>query len=304
MDSWTWNRKPNTCQSVARGPPPLTATPCLDFQYESPRPPDDSERVSLAMQLTIYRERSQRSNVVDGATSSNRGRRDIPIGHEYTRVHTWILRFDERLFIDRTIHAPRRPFSHVPGSQEVGKSSFFRPVSVPPPAPSVLGSPPAFLLSLFFFACLFPPRSFARARAVSLPFLGLSDILLPSLSAPSPSPWPSRPLHLPRSRERERAPSLIVHFADTVKTRFILVTRHKARPTNRTCQSVDDPVTHPPSICSCKGDDDPNELRYLLIKIIPLGSFLHLTFPPLSLSWQFRVKIDFSLVRTAHVGLA
>lgn len=121
------------------------------------------------------------------------------------------------------------------------------------------------LLLSFYLLLFFLPASFlyalARARAVSLPFLGLSAILSPLLSL-SPSPSLSRPLHLPRSR----APSLIVHFADTVKTRFILVTRHKAQ----TCQSVDDLVT--PSIRSCKGDG-PNELRHLLIKIIPLGSF-------------------------------
>lgn len=126
----------------------------------------------------------------------------------YTRVHTSILRFDEGLFIDRAIHASRRPFSHVLGSQEVGKSSFFRSVSVPPVPSASFAS--CFSIVRSFFAC-----SFFYALS-PCPCSFTSFLRLTAPVAPPPS--------------IARVPSLIVHFADTVKTRFILVTRHKARP--------------------------------------------------------------------------
>lgn len=94
------------------------------------------------------------------------------------------------MFIDRAIHAPRRPFSHVLGSQEVGKSSFFSSRLC---SSFSLALAPRFALlsfALFFASPSFFPRSLSSPafRSSAAPFvLGRSLVLR----------------------------GLIVHFADT-----------------------------------------------------------------------------------------
>lgn len=152
-------------------------------------------------------------------------RRQLPASRHsnwlgYTRVHTSILRFDEGLFIDQAIHAPRRPFSHVLGSQEVGKSSFFRSVSVLP-APSA-----PFASASISFA-LFSPGQIFLLRSLIVQFLSRSPSLCPYY-------WV---LHLCLARARTRPNRPLCQYGENA-----IYPRHASQDTtaaNRTCQSLD-----------------------------------------------------------------
>lgn len=229
MDSWIWNRKPNTCQSVARGPFDTS----LSRGHETI--PRKIAKIGRRRRGDIFQQGAERHSNWSWVHESPH--LDITLRRAFVYRSNYTC--SEAAFLSR---------SRLAGSWQILLFSSRLRSSSGSLGPRFASCFPSIVRSSFFFFArsflhaLSPvPRarfsSFPRPLCYSLPFSP------PPTHLRLPGPLFVAPV-APPSIALARAPSLIVHFADTVKTRFILVTRHKARPCLRieTCQSADAPV--------------------------------------------------------------
>lgn len=188
MDSWIWNRKPNTCQSVARGP---FDTSLFRGHETIPR---KIAKIGRRRRGDIFQQGAERHSNWSWVHESPH--LDITLRRAFVYRSNYTC--SEAAFLSR---------SRLAGSWQILLFSSRLRSSSGSLGPRFASCFPSIVRSSFFFSPALSSTLFRPCPVhASLPFLGLSAIL--SLSLPlqptsaSPVPCSSHPLHLPRSRSR------------------------------------------------------------------------------------------------------